>query len=130
MKTFVQVVGEFAEGRTNDELSSALATLVQAVTATQKRGSLTLKLIVEPNGEQMIRLVDEITVKVPQRARGASIFFAGEDGSLLKRDPRQKELELRSIGTKTAGPPRRVPTSTGISGAQATAIADQMDAAE
>lgn len=127
-KTFVQVIGEFAEGRTNDELTAALAMLVQSVIACQKKGTLTLKIAVEPNGENTVRLVDSIEAKVPQKARGASIFFAGEDGSLLKRDPRQKELELRSVGTRPAGPPRRVATSTSIGGAQAQAIAEHLEA--
>lgn len=125
MKTFVQTIGEFAEGRTNDELTIALARLVLAVGETGKKGTLTLKLNIEPNAEGLVKLTDEITVKIPQKARGASIFYVGGDGSLLKRDPRQKELELRTVATAPAGPPRRV---GGVQGAAAMSIADELDA--
>lgn len=128
MKTFVQTIGEFAEGRTNEELTSALSALVLAVGQTGKKGSLTLKLNIEPNAEGLVRLTDEITVKIPQAARGASIFYVTEEGSLVKNNPRQKELPLRQVASRQEGPPRRVATSTSIGGAQAAAIADHLDA--
>lgn len=136
MRTFPQVLGDLPGGRTVDELSEALAQLVLAVAATGKKGSITLKLDVAPNADDMVSIDDTITLKLPQRARGRAIFFHDAEGSLLKENPRQGKLALREVSSAPTEPPRRVKTSSGVTidgvtiiGPDAEAVANAIEAA-
>lgn len=105
-RQFADVLRDLSAGQTYDELTAALGEIVEAVTATRKAGSLTLKIDVKPNGENSVRVVDEIKTKVPQPTRGETLFFTTSSGSLIRNDPRQADLPLRDV--KADAPLREV----------------------
>ena len=96
-RQFADVLRDMSAGKTYDDLTAALAEVVEAVITTRKNGELVLKIGIKPNGENSVRVVDEIKVKVPQPARGETLFFTTASGSLLRNDPRQSELPLREV---------------------------------
>jgi hypothetical protein len=80
-----------AKGKTNTELSEALQTLVRACLDTGKKGTLTLRITVEPDGDHLI-VKDEIAVKCPEHNRPAAVWFADGSGALVRNDPNQLSL--------------------------------------
>lgn len=96
-RPFADVLRDLSAGKTYDDLTAGLAELVDAVMTTRKAGELSLKLSVRPNGENSVRVCDDIKVKVPQPARGETLFFTTSSGSLLRNDPRQPDLPLRDV---------------------------------
>lgn len=97
MRPFADVVRQIDGGVFYDDLTAQLAEVVQAVSATGKTGELTLKLKVKPNGSNSVSIIEQVTAKVPEPPRGATIFFVTEAGDLLRDDPRQAKLPLRDM---------------------------------
>lgn len=96
-RSFSEVIAEYGHGRLMERLSDKLAEVVAAVGETNLKGTLTLKLNVEPSGEGAFTLSAEVTHKVPERGVGQAIFYADGEGNLSRRDPRQSELPLRAV---------------------------------
>lgn len=86
------------------ELGQALADLVDAVETHRKKGTLTLTLTLEPQGKgNALSVIDDVTIKPPRAERDGSIWFADQDGSLSRTDPRQQSFAdgLRSVPDET-----------------------------
>lgn len=96
-RPFADVLRDLSGGQTYEELGSRLTEIVQAVMEHRKGGELVIKLKVKPNGESSVMITDEIKSKVPEGARGETLFFATMGGSLVREDPRQEKLPLRSV---------------------------------
>lgn len=79
------------KGRTEVELSRQLQKLVAAVQETGKPGRLTLAIEIKPqaNTDGVVTVTDRVTVKAPELARPASIFFITDAAGLSRTDPRQ-----------------------------------------
>lgn len=86
------------------QLDEALAELVQRTQETGRKGSLTYKIVVQPNAKKGVRIDDHLDVKLPKEEAGASFFFVGPAGALLRNDPNQRELELKVVPTEPAQP--------------------------
>lgn len=92
---FLGTLKEIRQGQSLHELSEHLASLVEAVRATGRKGSLSYTLTVKPasKGETVTLMVeDAVTVKRPNPERGTTVFFAATDNTLQRNDPRQPEL--------------------------------------
>jgi hypothetical protein len=97
-KPFAAFVQEQRGGGLHGELSDALSELVLAVSEHRKAGTLALTVKITPNNDGVtVTVTDKIKLTVPEGERGAAIFFADENGNLLRRDPRQTELPLQGI---------------------------------
>lgn len=96
-RPFSQFMIEQRKGGLHGEISEKLQELVAAVVEHEKAGTLTLTVTVKPagNGTNQYVVTDEVKVKAPEAARGASLFFADGRGNLSRSDPRQPELPLR-----------------------------------
>jgi hypothetical protein len=92
MTTFATVVGQLSRGMTNEQLNNHLKAVSKAVMDTNGVGEVTLKLKIKPNGNGGVTITDEIKTKVPELARGVSMFFTDDEGNLLQRDPRQGDM--------------------------------------
>ncbi len=102
---FEKTLREMRNGRSLAELSEELAKLVEAVRATGKAGSIIYKLKVSPASEGdavTLQLEDDLTVKQPKLARGASIFFANDQNALQRTDPRQGEFQITTVPKEPA----------------------------
>lgn len=100
-RPFADFLREQARGSTHDELSEGLQALVARVRDTGKKGSITLKVAVEPlpksDGSALV-ITDEITLKLPEHDRESSLFYADDDNNLRRDDPRQMRFEsLREV---------------------------------
>jgi hypothetical protein len=96
-RAFTDVLREMAGGATLDDLTEQMAELVTAVLATQKSGTLNLKIKVSPNGLTSVRLSPDIKKTVPEPSRGESVFFVKDGHDLVRNDPRQPDLPLRAV---------------------------------
>lgn len=114
---FSAFIAEFNYGEINDKITQKLAELVQAVEDVGKSGTLTLKLTIKK--DNAVALVGvEVSAKVPEHPLNGSMFFFGENGSLLREDPRQLKLKnidkppakLKTVAFPTAS---GKPTETG-----------------
>lgn len=107
--TFVDTLKDIREGEVLTEATEALRELVGAVKATGRTGKLQLTLIVKPVAKadaNALVISDELKVVTPKAERGHTVFFATDENSLSRNDPRQPELKgLREVTTfpKTAG---------------------------
>lgn len=92
---FPEVLAQLRKGAAVDEFTAQLAELVQAVTYTGKKGSLTLKLAVAPSDSDSsaVEIVDDLKADVPKPKQPTSLFFADDRGSLTRHDPRQRKFD-------------------------------------
>lgn len=98
MRNFSDILRDVRGGKADDELGDHLRELCEAVAATNKGGSLTLTLTVKPNGPSAVLVEDKATLKRPEAAASATLFFVDDDHNLTRRDPRQLTLsELREV---------------------------------
>lgn len=96
------VLQRLANGRLIDELVAALATTAEEVVKTGKPGtvSLTLKVSTRGPSDPFVMVEETIARSAPKKdARGA--FFFAVDGELHREDPRQAELDFRTIDRET-----------------------------
>ena len=99
-QNFVTTFTQLRRGGAAVDASEALLEVVQAVRKTCKKGALTIKITVCPNAkgdDVVLSLLDDITTKIPKAERGSTIFFAEDDGTLVRNDPRQGELKLTVV---------------------------------
>ena len=80
------------------DLAEAMRVVTEAVQLAGKPGAITLTIAIQPAQRSgAVIVADEIKTKLPKEEKVTSIFFSDENGNLLRNDPRQKELPLRTI---------------------------------
>jgi hypothetical protein len=96
MRAATDQLRDIRGGEMVEELTENLAQVVNAVLATGKKGSLTLKLNVDPasKGDAVVTITDDIKVTIPREKKAGTLMFALPSGSLQRQDPRQTELNL------------------------------------
>lgn len=95
-RPFADFLREHAKGATHDELSEALQEVTRAVVATEKGGSVSLTIKIEPmdkHNTDALKVTDKIQVKIPEHGRKASVFFHDDHGRLSRSDPNQLTFE-------------------------------------
>lgn len=105
MKAFVETLKDIRDGELLAELPSKVAALVEAVRGTGKKGKLTITLSLAQAKGGMLVLEDDVKLVLPEPEKDTTtVFFATDDNSLTRRDPRQPNLPgVR--GVVTAMPP-------------------------
>ena len=86
------------------DLDTELGELVATVQATGRAGTLTYKIKILPNAKKGVRIEDTVDVKRPKEELGISYFWVGQGGALLRNDPNQTELQLRTVADDDAHP--------------------------
>lgn len=105
-------VGEFAaflvghlNGRVHHAISQDMHDLLQAVAAHGKKGSLVIKIGVEPSKGHVegdpLSISVETDLKAPKSVPPASIYWVDEQGNPVRNDPRQMALEFRTAPATT-----------------------------
>lgn len=100
MRPFADVLRELSGGDTYDILTTKLGELVEAVAQHHKPGELTLTLKVTPNGDAVV-VTETVKSKVPEAGRRSTMFFVTSGGALVRQDPRQQDLPLRTVAAAT-----------------------------
>lgn len=90
VRPFTEFLLEQSNGATHTALSDALRDLVARVKDTDRPGTLTLIVKVEPlKGTDALGISDEVRLKLPDHQRTGSIMFTDRDGNLVGNDPKQ-----------------------------------------
>lgn len=111
---FATTLASLRKGVALQEASDALSKLVQQVVTVGRKGSITITLVVQPDGdldESRVKITDDIKVTTPKTERKATILFATEDGQLTRHHPRQTEMKLAVVEITT----EETPTATAAS---------------
>lgn len=102
-RNFNDILAEVDNGKLHEQLTAELALVTAAVVAQNKVGELTLTIKVKPNKENAVFFEAESKAKVPKVGVGAALFYADEEGSLTRRDPRQADLfTIKTVATASA----------------------------
>lgn len=89
------VLMQIRGGAAISDAAKDLNELVRAVKETNKAGSLTIKLTVEPDktDNTVVTIQPDVTLKLPKKARAKGIFYVDDKtGDLTREDPRQLDL--------------------------------------
>jgi hypothetical protein len=97
---FPETILQLNNGATVTELGEALESVVAAVRAAGKAGSITLTIKVAPASKKstdVLMVESQVKTKLPEPERGMTIFYATEDNRLVRNDPKQQMLPLRVV---------------------------------
>ena len=94
MRPITDILREMRRGRIVDDATDALGEVVKAVDATNKAGSVTIKISVKPSkdGGWEKTLSASIATTVPRQDMPDAVFFSNADGDLVRDDPEQRAL--------------------------------------
>ena len=86
-------------GKTVIDASRELQNVLDAVVETRKKGSITIKLEISPEGfdrgtgrTNQVDIDPSISSKIPRHDQTPSVFFVTEDNKLTRDDPAQTAL--------------------------------------
>lgn len=101
MQGVLKTFSELRRGGALVDLDEAMAAVVKAVVATGKVGRVTLNLDIRQLGKGgALTVTDTISTKVPKLPVPDTVFFATEEGELVKEDPKQIKMDLRAVEEK------------------------------
>ncbi len=98
MADLIAVLAEMRDGETMLEANRKFKELMDSIYSTGKKGRITIDLEVRPNRMAMggvvleVQVDPSITVKKPELALGASLFFVQDDGGLSRNNPAQDRM--------------------------------------
>lgn len=105
---FIQALndGDFA-GDASTELKDLVASLSNCAMENggKAKGRLTLTFDFALD-KGSLDVTADLAVKTPKLARGRSVFWATPDNFLTRRNPRQVEMELRTVTPRSDEPAR------------------------
>lgn len=78
------------------------AKVVQAVEATGKPGTVTIKITYRKAGGGALALAGKVTSTTPKEAPTEALLFPTPEGDLVAEDPKQNKLELRPVPAEQA----------------------------
>lgn len=77
-------------GSFGHDIQDAMRNVVQECVGTQKKGSVTITIDIDPDSKtDTLRVSGKVKVSLPQKPKKASIFFPQPDGTLMRMNPRQ-----------------------------------------
>jgi len=100
MKSFNQFLVDLNDGSTHAGLTGDLAELLQAVKATGRTGSMTLKIKVSSaskggNEVDKITIMADRKLELPKPEQPQDFFWLTDDAEPTRQHPRQHQLDLR-----------------------------------
>jgi len=110
-RDFAEWLGELDYGSVNDRLSAKLLEVSSAVQETNKKGTITIKITIEREGDMAIATAD-IDVKKPEHPLHGSLFFWDKNGSMHRDNPNQ--LKLRELEKPAMRPVPATPASASV----------------
>lgn len=93
-KPLMEVLGQIRGGAAVNDAAKDFVELCQRVRATGKKGSLTLKITVEPekNDADVFTVTPEVSVVLPKVPRAKGLFYMTTDAQLVREDPKQTKM--------------------------------------
>ena len=94
MRPITDILRDHRNGKLVAEASERFARVVLAVEETQKEGSITITLKVKPSkGEEgAFTVTPSVGQTIPERDLPNALFFADDDGSLVRESPTQRGM--------------------------------------
>lgn len=83
-----------------DIAGAKLAELITAIVATNKAGSLTMKIDIKPSTAGALAVKATVGIKKPKGLPPESLLWPTPEGNLMADDPRQTKLELKPVATE------------------------------
>lgn len=107
---FTQTLGFLERGMLNVELTEELQKVVKAVRETGRKGTLTLNIDVAlmKGHEDAVQVSTKVNAKPPVADRAQTVMFSTYDGDLLRDDPVQQSLNLRTVAKQDGQPLKQV----------------------
>jgi hypothetical protein len=103
VRPFVDTLRTLRSGLCEDELATALQSVVQAVSETGKAGSLTLTIDVKPmNAAGALVITDTIKTKLPVEKSAGTVLWATPEGNLQLNHPKQNDLPGLSLAGQSS----------------------------
>jgi len=103
-RPITDIMREHRRGVAVDRATEYFNEVIRAVDETGKRGSVTIKISVEPveggGSEKKVSFV--VTYKKPLVDIPDAVFFSNKEGDLLRSDPAQTELLLEDASKRGA----------------------------
>lgn len=84
---FLMAIGRIDGGHAVEVADDQLREVMNAVNRTGKKGTVTIVLEVQPNGESGFAASAKVMAKAPALDFGQSFFFMGRDGNLTREAP-------------------------------------------
>ncbi|WP_375058376.1 hypothetical protein [Zobellella sp. DQSA1] len=102
---FSQQLAYMQKGCLDADMAERLANVVKAVMETGKQGTVSLQLKIQlrktKSGDQ-IQITPVASHKAPESPMGDTIMFPTADGDLLRDDPNQRSLDLKTVEVPAA----------------------------
>lgn len=94
MAEFATTVSTMRGGAADRAASAALEKVVEAVRATGKAGSVSLKITIQPlkDGDGELEVKAKVGLTLPAEDIKSAIYYADDDNHLIRTDPRQGNL--------------------------------------
>jgi len=83
-----------------DVAGAKFSELIQAVTANNKAGKLTMKIDIKPSTAGTLAVKAEVSIVKPKGMPAESLLWPTPDGNLMAEDPRQTKLDLKPVATE------------------------------
>jgi len=83
-----------------DAAGAKFSELINAVTAHEKAGTLTLKIAVKPSTAGALAVKADVSITKPKGLPPEALLWATPDGNLIAEDPRQNKLDLKPVATE------------------------------
>lgn len=96
------ILKEIRRGNFMQELGFFLAGLTQDVIATQKQGTISIKLVVKPSkvADNAIEIHDTLSATPPKKEVKPTLYFADAEGALTRDDPNEIPLPMKVVEVK------------------------------
>ncbi len=106
LRPFSEWLTDHAQGQADDEMTAAVAEVVQQVAHLGKKGKVTMTVNIEPvgSGGRTVATECKVVAAPPLPDPEGSIFYIGEGGSLHREDPYQERLDLRQAPDDEVAP--------------------------
>lgn len=94
---FMATLVALKNGAVLADVGERLSSLVQAVSETERSGSLTVVFKVVPIGgnSEAVTVEADVKEKIPKPSLGKTTFFTLPDGVLTRNNPKQLDLGLK-----------------------------------
>lgn len=95
---FIALLQQHRNGSLLNDVAAGVRAVIEAVQLAGKAGKITITFALIPSGTTGgIIIEDDVKVTLPKAPKQQSLFFADENGQLVRNDPRQRELPLRAV---------------------------------
>jgi hypothetical protein len=85
-----------------DVAGAKLSEVIAAIVATNKAGSLTMKIDIKPSTAGALAVKASVSIKKPKGLPPESLLWPTPSGDLMADDPRQTKLELKAVAVEPA----------------------------